>query len=65
MAKRKQTKRQTLIYKTLTQKTTDLSKRILFLLGALIVFRLGTHITIPFISPIALALLVQEQRACR
>jgi preprotein translocase subunit SecY len=40
----------------------DLSKRILFLLGALIVFRLGTHITIPFISPIALALLVQEQQ---
>ncbi|CAC9621085.1 Protein translocase subunit SecY [uncultured Gammaproteobacteria bacterium] len=40
----------------------DLSKRILFLLGALIVFRLGTHITIPFISPIALASLVQDQQ---
>ncbi len=40
----------------------DLSKRILFLLGALIVFRLGTHITIPFISSAALASLVQDQR---
>ncbi len=40
----------------------DLAKRILFLLGALIVFRLGTHITIPFISPTALASLVQDQQ---
>jgi preprotein translocase subunit SecY len=40
----------------------DLSKRILFLLGALIVFRLGTHITIPFISSTALASLVQDQQ---
>jgi preprotein translocase subunit SecY len=40
----------------------DLSKRILFLLGALIVFRLGTHITIPFISPTALASLAQDQQ---
>ncbi len=40
----------------------DLLKRILFLLGALIVFRLGTHITIPFISSTALASLVQDQQ---
>ena len=40
----------------------DLTRRILFLLGALVVFRLGTHITIPFISPIALASLVQDQQ---
>ena len=40
----------------------DLIKRILFLLAALIVFRLGTHITIPFISPVALASLVQDQQ---
>jgi len=40
----------------------DLSKRILFLLGALIIFRLGTHITIPFISSAALASLVQDQQ---
>ena len=40
----------------------DLTRRILFLLGALVVFRLGTHITIPFISPLALASLVQDQQ---
>ena len=40
----------------------DLTKRILFLLGALVIFRLGTHITIPFISPAALASLVQDQQ---
>jgi len=40
----------------------DLTRRILFLLGALVIFRLGTHITIPFISPIALASLVQDQQ---
>ncbi len=40
----------------------DLLKRIFFLLGALIVFRLGTHITIPFISSTALASLVQDQQ---
>ncbi|WP_428085872.1 preprotein translocase subunit SecY [Candidatus Thioglobus sp.] len=40
----------------------DLSRRILFLLGALIVFRFGTHITIPFISSTALASIVQDQQ---
>lgn len=40
----------------------DLSKRILFLLGALIIFRFGTHITIPFISSAALASIVQDQQ---
>jgi len=40
----------------------DLTRRILFLLGALIIFRLGTHITIPFISSGALASLVQDQQ---
>ncbi len=40
----------------------DLAKRIMFLLGALIIFRLGTHITIPFISPIALAAIVEDSR---
>ncbi|MDG2353267.1 MAG: preprotein translocase subunit SecY [Gammaproteobacteria bacterium] len=40
----------------------DLTRRILFLLGALVVFRLGTHITIPFISPTALASLVQDNQ---
>ena len=40
----------------------ELVKRIMFLLGALIVFRMGTHITIPFISPDALASIVKEQQ---
>lgn len=42
--------------------TTDLKNRILFLLLALVVFRFGTHITIPFINPTALAGLVEEQQ---
>lgn len=42
--------------------TQDLKKRIFFLIGALIVFRFGTHITIPFINPEALASLVEDQR---
>ena len=40
----------------------DLIKRILYLLGALIVFRLGTHIVIPFISQTALSSLVEDNR---
>jgi len=40
----------------------DLLKRILYLVGALIVFRLGTHIVIPFISQTALASLVEDNR---
>ncbi|HIL43371.1 MAG TPA: preprotein translocase subunit SecY [Gammaproteobacteria bacterium] len=40
----------------------DLTRRILYLLGALVIFRMGTHITIPFISPAALASLVQDQQ---
>ncbi len=42
--------------------TEDLKSRILFLLIALVVFRFGTHITIPFINPEALLSLVEEQR---
>ncbi len=42
--------------------SSDLIKRILFLIGALIIFRLGTHITIPFISSVALASLVEDSR---
>ncbi len=40
----------------------DLLKRIFYLIGALIVFRLGTHIVIPFISQTALASLVEDNR---
>lgn len=36
-------------------KYSDLKKRILFLIGALLVFRIGAHIPVPGIDPIALA----------
>ena len=36
-------------------KLTDLKQRLLFVLGALIVFRVGTHIPVPGIDPVALA----------
>src|SRR3990172_4946094 len=36
-------------------KLTDLKQRILFLLGALVVFRIGTYIPVPGINPVALA----------
>ena len=35
-------------------KLTDLRKRVLFLVGALVVFRVGTHIPVPGIDPAAL-----------
>lgn len=34
--------------------TPDLSKRVLFILGALVVYRFGTHIPLPFVDSIAL-----------
>ena len=34
--------------------TPDLSKRILFVLGALVIYRLGTHIPLPFVDSFAL-----------
>jgi preprotein translocase subunit SecY len=36
-------------------KLTDLKQRLLFVIGALVVFRIGTHIPVPGIDPIALA----------
>jgi len=36
-------------------KLTDLKQRLLFVIGALIVFRVGTHIPVPGIDPVALA----------
>src|SRR4030042_6883421 len=36
-------------------KLTDLKQRLLFVLGALVVFRIGTHIPVPGIDPVALA----------
>jgi len=43
-------------------KLTELKQRLLFVLGALVVFRLGTHITIPGINPEAMALMFEQQR---
>src|SRR4029077_12047491 len=45
-----------------TGKYGDLKKRLLFLLGALIVFRIGAHIPVPGIDPIKLAELFQSQQ---
>ena len=40
----------------------DLKRRLLFLLGALIVFRVGAHIPVPGIDPVALADLFKSQK---
>ena len=42
-------------------KMGDLKRRLLFLLGALIVFRIGAHIPVPGIDPVALAELFKSQ----
>lgn len=41
---------------------TELKHRLLFVLGALIVFRVGAHIPVPGIDPVALAQLFEAQR---
>ncbi len=41
---------------------TELKSRLLFVLGALIVFRIGAHIPVPGVDPIALAELFNQQR---
>lgn len=43
-------------------KLTELKQRFLFLLGALVVFRVCTHIPVPGINPAALAALFDQQR---
>ncbi len=45
-----------------TGKYGDLKKRLLFLLGALVVFRVGAHIPVPGIDPMRLAELFQGQQ---
>jgi preprotein translocase subunit SecY len=40
----------------------DLKRRLLFLLGALVVFRIGAHIPVPGIDPNVLAELFQGQQ---
>lgn len=43
-------------------RTGELKQRILFLLGALIVYRIGAHIPVPGIDPAALAVFFAQQR---
>ncbi|HHS99784.1 MAG TPA: preprotein translocase subunit SecY [Thiomicrospira sp.] len=40
----------------------DLKNKIMFVLGAIIVYRLGTHIPVPMIDPIALAAMFEQQQ---
>jgi preprotein translocase subunit SecY len=40
----------------------DLKRRLIFLLGALIVYRIGAHIPVPGIDPVALADLFKSQK---
>ena len=41
---------------------TELRKRLLFLVGALVVFRVGTFIPVPGVDPNAMAALFDQQR---
>ena len=45
-----------------SSKLTELRQRLLFVLGALLVFRFGTHITVPGINPEAMVALFDQQR---
>ena len=42
--------------------STELKQRLLFVLGALVVFRIGTFIPVPGIDPVALEILFDQQR---
>lgn len=42
--------------------TPELAKRIAFTLGALLVYRLGTYVSVPGIDPQALAQILHEPR---
>ena len=43
-------------------KLTELRQRVLFVLGAMVVFRLGTHIPIPGVDPTAVAAMFEQTR---
>jgi preprotein translocase subunit SecY len=45
-----------------TGKYGDLKKRLLFLLGALVVFRIGAHIPVPGVDPVKLGEMFQSQQ---
>ena len=42
--------------------SAELKSRLLFVLGALVVFRIGTFIPVPGIDPVALQILFEQQR---
>lgn len=42
--------------------SSELRQKIFFVLGALIVYRLGTHIPVPLIDPVALAAMFEQQK---
>ena len=44
------------------RKATELHKRLLFTLGAMIVYRLGTYIPIPGIDPVTIANIINRQQ---
>src|SRR5580693_5718423 len=44
------------------QKATELHKRLLFTLGAMIVYRIGTFIPIPGVDPVAIAHIIERQQ---
>ena len=43
-------------------KSVELRQRLLFVLLALVIFRIGTHITIPGVDPKVMAALFEQQR---
>ena len=43
-------------------KFAELRRRLLFVIGALLVFRLGAHVPVPGINPQALAAMFEAQR---
>lgn len=43
-------------------KLTELRQRVLFVLGAMVVFRLGTHIPVPGVDPTAVAAMFEQTR---
>ena len=44
-------------------KLTELKQRLLFVLGAFVVFRIGTFIPVPGVDPVVLAELFEQQTA--
>jgi preprotein translocase subunit SecY len=43
-------------------KMTELRQRILFVLGSLVVFRIGTHLPVPGVDPAAVAAMFEQTR---